>query len=111
MVQRRRQSRGTTAAERVLLEIAGCPAHQESALPPGRRDDGGFWYPVGYALPRDVCHAATREGRPRRGRPRRPQEGEPAPPPGSAGSTLPSGTDDTTSIVESEFVDSRERSD
>ncbi len=111
MVQRRRRSSGTTAAERVLLEIAARPADQASALPPGQRDDGGFWYPTGYVLPRDVFHAATREGRPRRGRPRRPQEGEPAPPPESAGSTLSSATDDTPPVVEPGFVDSREPSD
>ena len=50
-----RKDRPTTPEDLALLEIArGRAARDETTLPPGRRDDSGFWYPAAYRDPKEL---------------------------------------------------------
>lgn len=46
-----------------LLEVVlprGIPDDQESALPPGKRDPGGFWFPASYGDPSEIFSPTQR---------------------------------------------------
>lgn len=47
-----------------LLEVilpCGASSSDESALPPGQRDNSGFWFPAGYDKPADIFTPLQRE--------------------------------------------------
>jgi hypothetical protein len=75
-----------------LLEVMlphGTPDEENSDLPPGQRDPGGFWYPAGYSQPGDIFTPAQRKLQAKQRQvQRRRLEGGPIPPapvPGSSG--------------------------